>query len=140
MSKSQLPFFHCLIVAVAVVIVDQLSKYEATQYGLISLNTGISFGLLAHHTQLISSSILIAFAVLGMLAIKHYTKLHPRLIGLFIGGALSNIIDRFLYGGVRDWLPVPVVQIKNNLADWAIFVAVVYLLYCEWSKKEPSLR
>jgi len=140
MSNLNTPYLHCLVVAIGVVIVDQLSKYEAAQYGLESLNTGISFGLLGDQSQFVSSAILVSFAVLGILAIKHYTKFHPKLIGLFIGGALSNILDRFLFGGVRDWLPVPILQMKNNVADWAIFVAVILLLYYEWSRKEPSLR
>lgn len=44
--------------------------------------------------------------------------------GLFIGGAVSNIIDRIYFGGVRDWFPIPFVGLRNNLADWAIFLAV----------------
>lgn len=140
MTKSQQPFFQSFIIATGVVVIDLLSKYEASRYGLVSLNTGISFGLLGSKTEIVSSAILVAFAVLSVLAIRHFTKYQPRAIGLFIGGALGNMIDRFLYGGVRDWLPVPVLQVKNNLADWAIFAAVLWLLYYEWSKKEPSLR
>lgn len=39
---------------------------------------------------------------------------------------MSNLLDRLVYGGVRDWLTVPVLGLKNNLADWAIVGAIVW--------------
>lgn len=139
-NKTTNPFFQCLVMVVAVVVVDQLSKYEAARYGLVSLNTGISFGLLGSNNQLVGMAILVGFTVLSILAIKHYCKQNPFATGLFIGGALANILDRFWFGAVRDWLPLIILPVKNNLADWAIFLAVVWLFVSEWRKKEPSLR
>ncbi len=45
--------------------------------------------------------------------------------GLFFGGALSNILDRIVFGGVRDWLSIPFTSLNNNVADWAIFIGLV---------------
>jgi lipoprotein signal peptidase len=66
--------------------------------------------------------------------------LHPRVIGLFLGGAVSNIIDRVFFAGVRDWMTLPVLMVKNNMADWAIFLAVVWLLWAEFSKSDREKR
>lgn len=140
LPTSRNPFFQTLVVVLIVIVVDQLSKYEAAKYGLISLNPGISFGLLGGSAELVSTTILIAFAVLGVLAARQYIALHPRVIGLFLGGALSNIIDRFFFAGVRDWMTLPVVMVKNNIADWAIFVAVFWLLWAEFSKSPREKR
>jgi lipoprotein signal peptidase len=137
---SQNPFFQTLVVVLIVTVIDQLSKYEAAKYGLISINPGISFGLLGGSAELVSTTILIAFAVLGVLAAKQYIVLHPRVIGLFLGGAVSNIIDRVFFAGVRDWMTLPVLMVKNNMADWAIFLAVVWLLWAEFSKSDREKR
>lgn len=136
------PYLQSLIVALAVVVVDQLSKVIAAKYGWITVNTGVSFGLLGSNDQLVATAVFVGFAVLGILAMQLYCKKYPLAIGLFLGGAVANLIDRFLFNGVRDWLPVVVLPIKNNLADWAIFAAVVLLLFSEWRKgqRKRSLR
>ena len=59
---------------------------------------------------------------------------YPIVRGLFLGGAMSNIMDRLVIGGVRDWLPVPVLGLRNNLADWAIVGALIIFLIGEVRK------
>lgn len=135
MPKTSNPYFQSLIIATAVVTVDQLSKAVAAQYGVVTLNTGVSFGLLGSNDQLVATAIFVGFAVLGILALQLYCKKYPLAIGLFLGGAVANLIDRFLFNGVRDWLPVVILPVKNNLADWAIFAAVVLLFISEWRRE-----
>jgi lipoprotein signal peptidase len=36
------------------------------------------------------------------------------------------MLDRLINGGVRDWLVVPVLGLRNNLADWAIIIAIAW--------------
>ena len=54
------------------------------------------------------------------------------LIGLVVGGALGNVMDRILYGAVADFLNMSCCGIRNpyafNVADIAIFVGAVGLL------------
>ena len=57
-------------------------------------------------------------------------------LGLLIGGALGNAIDRMVHGAVADFLyfhtPVSLGPLSNyvfNIADAAIFVGVMLLLY-----------
>ena len=57
-------------------------------------------------------------------------------LGLLIGGALGNAIDRLVHGAVADFLyfhtPVSLGPLSNyvfNIADAAIFVGVMLLLY-----------
>ncbi len=40
---------------------------------------------------------------------------------------MSNIVDRLVLGGVRDFLPLPFVDMKNNLADWFIVGSLLYI-------------
>lgn len=58
-------------------------------------------------------------------------------LSLFLGGALSNIADRLWLGGVRDWLVIPGTRLYNNLADYAIAVAVIWLILIFW--REPRV-
>lgn len=50
--------------------------------------------------------------------------------GLLVVGAISNLLDRFQYGGVVDFINVPYFTVFN-ISDIYIFVAVVWILYYE---------
>jgi signal peptidase II len=53
-------------------------------------------------------------------------------IGLIIGGALANLIDRYLYGAVFDFLVIRLGGITLfvcNLADIAITLGTLGLLF-----------
>ena len=109
---------------------DQMSKFFATVLGLnIQYNSGISFGILSQlDTKLLTVllCILIYFLFVSFRAI--WSK-NESATGLFFGGAVANLFDRFNFGAVRDWLPIPFTQIQNNVADWAIFAGIVLLIF-----------
>jgi signal peptidase II len=112
----------------AVVGVDQLTKLWAAQHGWSSLNPGISFGWLSQ----VSGSwltVILVLVGLGMTRLVWRMSRSPQVArGLLLGGVISNLIDRILLGGVRDWLPVPILGVRNNLADYAIAVGVIWLV------------
>jgi lipoprotein signal peptidase len=109
------------VIAASVIFVDQLSKAYSSG-GVV--NTGISFGLFSSRGLSSLAFVLIPLVLLVFLwkALKH----HPIPLGLLMGGAISNVLDRVLNGGVRDWLIVPILGLRNNLADWAILVAIAW--------------
>lgn len=122
-SASSLIFLGCAVVVLAV---DQLSKWVATQLDVpIVLNTGLSGGVAADaFLPVITSLISIVFLVVVVRAVWAQIT-HPRLVlGMVTGAGLSNIVDRFMYGGVKDWLPVPVLGWRNNVADWVIVLGL----------------
>lgn len=47
--------------------------------------------------------------------------------GLMLGGGISNLFDRFFYGGVLDFISLPLVPVFN-LADALIVSGVLVLL------------
>ncbi len=113
---------------VGVVLLDQFSKYVvATEGGIVVINQGISFGWRPAGEWLTIGLL----AVVGLLLIlaQRYWRRAPNTSGLFFGGVFSNLLDRFFFGGVRDWLPLPGLGLYNNLADWAIAMAVILLIY-----------
>ncbi len=115
------------LVFVTALVIDQASKLLATLYLEISFNQGISFGWLA---ELSSSSILILliFSAMTMAYILRQEWLRYQVAaGLFWAGAISNLLDRILLGGVVDWISLPLMEIKNNLADFYLSIALLLL-------------
>lgn len=116
-------FCFCCLVA------DQLSKYMAFQQGYAVLNSGIAFGFLAGAPWFFLITGIVALSILAFF-FWHHQQGYPLLLLVF--GASSNLIDRMQYGGVIDWLIVPGLNIKNNLADWMVVLAVIWLLVVEF--------
>lgn len=136
-------------VAAAVVLADQIIKWWAIgvlggePYGIEILsffnlvlvwNKGISFGIFGGGSLPPWLLAAIALAVTLALAIwlrKAETRLLALAIGLVIGGALGNVIDRFRFGAVADFLDFHWGAYHwpaFNLADAAISVGAVILL------------
>jgi len=55
--------------------------------------------------------------------------------GFLIGGALGNVVDRFLYGAVADFLNMSCCGIENpfafNIADVAIFIGAIGIAFSD---------
>lgn len=99
-------------------------------------NRGISYGLLPADGQL-GRWLLIIFSVLAVIGFTIWLCRSSSLLlavslGLIIGGAVGNVIDRFLYGAVVDFVSLHyggVYWYVFNLADAAIVVGAAGLLY-----------
>ncbi len=138
-----------LAVAAAVVIADQIAKWWAVgvlgeiPYGIEILpffnlvlvwNRGISFGFFGGGALPPWLLAVVALGVTLALVIwlrRVETRLLAAAIGLVIGGALGNVIDRFRLGAVADYLDFHWSGYHwpaFNLADSAISVGVVLLL------------
>jgi len=104
---------------------------------VMAWNHGVSYGLLTTHTQglLIGISLLIT-AVLWMWLSRSRRPLTAAALGLIIGGALSNALDRAVHGSVADFfyfhfegLRFALLNFVFNPADVAIVAGVALLLY-----------
>ncbi len=114
--------------AVGVFLLDQASKYLAMSLGMeVVINEGISFGWRPAGEWLFLA---LAFVLGGAVALSwRYWSRAPIATGFFLGGITANLTDRLVFGGVRDWLPIPLTGLYNNLADWGITIAVLLVLY-----------
>ena len=100
---------------------------------VMAWNHGVSYGLLNTNTQglLIIVSVLISI-VLWIWVCRSLRPLTSAALGLVIGGALSNALDRVIHGAVADFF---LLHWKNwdwyvfNPADMAIVAGVGLLLY-----------
>ena len=105
---------------------------------VLAWNTGISYGLLPQESDL-GRWLLVAFklaaaALLWVWLARAQSKLLAVALGLLIGGAVGNAIDRVLFGAVIDFLLLRLDAVGLrfpyvfNLADAAITLGVVLML------------
>ena len=107
---------------------------------VLAWNVGISFGWFQNDSQIAQIGLMIvkavAVIVLAIWMARSRTPLATIALGLIIGGAIGNGIDRFAYGAVVDFALFHL-QIGGNtfswyvfnLADVAIVAGVAALLY-----------
>lgn len=89
-------------------------------------NTGIAFGIhLPFPWQQLL--ILLALVTVAVVALRSRTQWSRIGYGLILGGALANIIDRFLHGFVTDYIAVGTFPIFN-VPDSCITVGIGLLL------------
>jgi signal peptidase II len=107
---------------------------------VLAWNVGISFGWFQNDGRFAQIALMavkaVAVIVLAIWMARSRTLLATIALGLIIGGAIGNAIDRFAYGAVVDFALFHV-QIWGkpfnwyvfNLADVAIVAGVAALLY-----------
>jgi signal peptidase II len=119
----------------AVVAVDQLSKALAGWAsphtdGAIApvLNPGATVGIAGVELPLMALLAAAGLATFGRYAAESAFRgrVPAWIVGLIVGGALSNLLDRLTVGAVRDFLPTPLVVF--NLADLAVVVGLLGFL------------
>jgi signal peptidase II len=135
-------------VALAILAADQISKALAVHYlagGPVHLAGGLHLQLFrnyagpggswAGHTVLISVfTVLAAIFLAVVIARSRLDRLTAIGLGLFLGGALGNGLDRLLrepsalHGGVVDWLAPSAHGGSMNLADLSLNAAVVVMI------------
>lgn len=148
------PFSRSGLIAAALTLAaDQLHKwwmldvYDIAAKGRVAVtsfldlvfvkNIGISYSLI-NQDSFAGQMMLMAFAVIASIAlwiwIAHSAtgRLMAISIGLIIGGALGNAIDRLMLGGVADFFSLHAYGFYwyvFNVADVAIVAGVAGLLY-----------
>lgn len=107
---------------------------------VLAWNIGISFGWLQNDSQAAQLALMavkgIAVVALAIWMARSHTMLATIALGLIIGGAIGNGIDRLAYGAVVDFALLHI-EIAGktynwyvfNLADVAIVAGVAALLY-----------
>src|SRR5437868_15546099 len=91
---------------------------------VLAWNIGISFGWFQNDGQIAQIALMLVKAVaviaLAIWMARSRTVLATVALGLIIGGAIGNAIDRFAYGAVLDFALFHV-QIGGNTFNWYVF-------------------
>ena len=136
--------------AILIIVVDQLTKawvlsgLDLRELGRVPVwppllnftwveNRGVSFGLFGDGSArwMLSIFSVVVAGVLGWWALKADRRLLVTSIGLIMGGAIGNVIDRIRFGFVVDFLDLSgtgVFPWVFNVADSAITVGVILLI------------
>ncbi len=129
-----------LIAAVSVLVLDQASKFwllkvfdighrgavKLTPFFdlVLALNPGISFGWFQNDSPTAQLILLLikaaAVMILAVWMARSRTLVVTIALGLIIGGAIGNAVDRFAYGAVVDFALFHV-QIGGNTFNWYVF-------------------
>ena len=99
-------------------------------------NRGVAFGALQGSATVVG--VLIAAALVLLLAYFAFNASRPHLwlpVGLLLGGAVGNLVDRAREGAVIDFID-PTFWPAFNLADASIVIGVLALLYVVEGKRE----
>jgi signal peptidase II len=159
---SRRALFAAIAAAIAILAVDQLSKYlvvvvmnlretgELHVFPVLTFrmawNTGVNFGLLsgggetARYILAAGTSLVSIGLIVGAMFCRR--MLSAIGLGLAAGGAIGNAIDRFNWGAVADFINVSCCGIHNpwsfNVADIAIFVGFGLLLLPMFRRPAPE--
>ncbi len=150
---------RALIALAVIVTLDQFTKWLVVEYMNLkevkaidfipflnfrmAWNAGVNFGLMSSDTET-GRWLLIAFtgtisAALIVSAMWSRRPLSALGLGIAAGGAIGNLIDRFTYGAVADFINMSGFGIRNpwsfNVADIAIFAGFGLLF---WPAPKPK--
>ncbi|WP_114690063.1 signal peptidase II [Polynucleobacter necessarius] len=153
---KSLPLLRYLAIAVIVLLLDQLSKRSALsnlQMGvpepvlpfmnwLLLFNPGAAFSFLAQGSGwqrrfFAALGIAASIYIIWMLYKSQSDKLLCIALGLILGGALGNVVDRVMYGAVVDFIDLYYANWHwpaFNIADSAICVGATLIILGELRK------
>jgi signal peptidase II len=145
-----------IAVAVAVIIIDQLTKALINGHvqvgeslpiipGILHVthvqNAGAAFGMMQNRRPLflIAALVIIATIAIFYRRIKEEGTLLVVAVGFLLGGAIGNLIDRVTMGMVTDFIDVRIWPVFN-VADCAIVIGVMVLGYYAIKSSNKELK
>ena len=158
--KSKTGILHWLGLAIAIVLLDQISKIwisHILHYGqairitsffnlILVYNEGAAFSFLSSQSgwqrYFFTAISILAVVVIVYLLKKHaHQRLFCLSLALILGGAIGNLIDRSLYGHVIDFLDVHAMGWHwptFNIADCGITIGAVLFIIDELKRVRKS--
>lgn len=136
------------VLTIVVIICDQITKYVVREtiplyetfieVGVFSIvhgqNTGSAFGLFAGFTNYLIVASLIGLALILYFFVKQASaNLFVRIaVGLIVGGAVGNLIDRVKDGFVVDFISVgwwPAFNVADSAISIGMTVMVLFMIF-----------
>ena len=148
------------LIAIAVVLLDQISKHFVCVYlkpvGSVSLidgilnftyveNTGAAFGILSDNRAVFMVMSVLIIIVLSYITVKFQgqSKLFDVCLGLIVGGGIGNMVDRAFLGYVIDFVDFCAFDFWKwvfNIADSAVVVGcILAIIFVIFDKKAATI-
>ena len=135
-----------LIIAIIVLIIDQVTKMIANMYlfdNIINiipnffkleyaLNTGAAWSILNNHQIILITISIILMILLFMINKKFKVNVRNNIaFGLLFGGIWGNLVDRIFHGYVIDFLSFKIFNYDYpifNIADITVVIGIILLI------------
>ncbi len=152
-----------LILAVVVLVLDQWTKWmvesHLARHGSMEVipnllnfthvrNTGVAFGFFASYGNTTGTLVLTLLGLAALIFVGYYFWLVPRsdrpllvALALVIGGAIGNLIDRIMQGGVTDFIDFYRGSYHwhtFNIADTAISIGIGLMILGTFRRPEEG--
>lgn len=129
-----------------IIALDQATKRIATYYfernilvsymgfsNVLTCNKGVSFSFLSSNkfAFLLKYLMILFITIIIYLLQKSNNKIERVSLNLMLGGGISNLIDRFFFNGVIDFIhfdPICITPIVFNLADLSLTLGTIFLV------------
>ncbi len=106
---------------------------------VLTFNKGVAFSMFAflgEYLKYIQGGILVSFIAYIFWDQKLLTQ-HYHAFGIIFGAGLSNVYDRFVHGGVVDyvfwhkWFDFAVFNFADVMIDFGIFLVLMQTFFCK---------
>ena len=131
---------------VVIIFLDQITKNWADQNmvirGWVKLmpydNYGVLFGIpLPYYVTIVLSTIFLIILLYLFVRYQNMPKIFYWGLALSVAGGVSNLVDRFNYGFVRDFIDLAILPVFN-LADVAIITGVIFIIWGVIHYEQPQ--
>lgn len=135
------------IISIIILFIDQLIKLIIQNNNIniinkyISIiyvkNTGAAFSILSGNNSLLIVLSIIIFILIYYLSNNYHDILSDIDFGLIYGGLFGNLLDRIIYGYVRDYISILSFPIFN-IADMGIVIGITLLTIYEIKEEKNN--
>lgn len=135
------------IISIIILFIDQLIKLIIQNNNIniinkyISIiyvkNTGAAFSILSGNNSLLIVLSIIIFILIYYLSNNYHDILSDIDFGLIYGGLFGNLLDRIIYGYVRDYISILSFPIFN-IADMGIVIGITLLIIHEIKEEKNN--
>lgn len=133
--KIKLPVWSWIL---AIILIDKVIKVFVLASGIpFQINNGLAFGVGASENPF-----LLLFPVVFVVLVFYMAMKYGRSYSAFfiiLAGALANLSDRFIWGGVMDYIQIGELPVFN-LADLIIFFGTIKVCIKIFTNKPASER
>ncbi|GBC60724.1 signal peptidase II [Desulfonema ishimotonii] len=151
-------YIRLLLIAGVVILLDQITKYIILTTmplydsvpvisGLFNIthihNPGGAFGFFANQSPLIRKAVFLVMSSVAVCVVVYFYHITPRShpwlsggLALIFGGAIGNLIDRFRFGKVIDFLDFhigtahwPAFNVADSAITIGVTIFVIHLMF-----------
>jgi len=144
LKKFFIAFFVVLVVdqVIKQIFLHGLELHSKCISLVLAINKGIAFSMLSFLGDNLKFIQLGIILILGLFLYKeNIIKRHPILSGVLLAAAFSNLLDRFLIGGVVDYVywhcgfKFAIFNLADVLIDFSIVIFLYYYFFGKIPKK-----